>query len=298
MEFHQPTMQEKALILQKFNNPFAEGCDFAFGSLMLWHDYYRTAMAVVEDSIVCFSGLDEQGKESFAYSFPMTDGDPKPAIDSLIQDSIRRHYTLEFYSVTPRMRGYLEQHYSGAFSFTPDRDSYDYFYRTEDLIHLPGRKYHQKRNHVAQFRRKEWRYELITPQNASVCAALNQKWYESRGMAESESAVAENKLLQQALYRLEELEMVGGMLFREGEAVAFAVGEPMPNSIMVEHFEKALPGVPGAYAAICQQFAEHHAVGYEYVNREEDMGIEGLRRSKLSLHPAFLLEKFIARYHG
>ena len=92
-----------------------------------------------------------------------------------------------------------------------------------------------------------------------------------------------------------ELGLKGGVLKDEGRIVAFTVGEPLCEDTFVVHIEKAFPDVEGAYPMINQQFVQHECMEYQYVNREEDTGAEGLRKAKLSYRPVFLVEKGVVR---
>ena len=91
-----------------------------------------------------------------------------------------------------------------------------------------------------------------------------------------------------------ELDLTGGVLRVNGNVVAFALGEPACEDTFVVHIEKAYSEVEGAYTMINQLFVEHACKGYQYVNREDDAGVEGLRKAKLSYKPALLLKKGIA----
>ena len=77
----------------------------------------------------------------------------------------------------------------------------------------------------------------------------------------------------------------------DNQIVAFTMGEPICSDTFVVHIEKAFPDVQGAYPMINQQFVEHECMQYKYVNREEDIGEEGLRKAKRSYRPVFMVEK-------
>ena len=104
----------------------------------------------------------------------------------------------------------------------------------------------------------------------------------------------EYDVVKGALIDYKRLGLVGGVLKKYGEVVAFEIGEPLNDDTFVVHFEKAYADVQGAYPMINKQFVLHECQGYKYVNREEDDGEEGLRKAKLSYHPDILLEKYNA----
>ena len=191
----------------------------------------------------------------------------------------------------------LEKWYPGKFQIAYDRDAADYVYETEKLTTLAGKKLHGKRNHINKFKESypDWVYETLTPGNAEECFQMALKWREEAGCEEDEEKRAEMCVTLNALRLLEELKLTGGLLRKspQGEIVAFTIGEPLNPDTFVVHIEKAFPQIQGAYPMINQQFVAHEAQGYQYVNREEDTGAEGLRKAKLSYRPAFLVEKGI-----
>ena len=117
------------------------------------------------------------------------------------------------------------------------------------------------------------------------------KWCNENGCEEDEEKNAEMCVTLNALRLFKELELVGGILKIDGEVAAFTLGEPVCSDTFVVHIEKAYAEVQGAYPMINQQFVEHECMDYQYVNREEDTGAEGLRKAKLSYRPAFMVEK-------
>ena len=133
--------------------------------------------------------------------------------------------------------------------------------------------------------------EYMMPEDAGECMRLLDLWKEAEAEHWNDEMENELHINRIALRNLAELVLEGGMLYKGGRLVAFSIGEPLNTDTYVVHIEKALASVQGAYPMINQQFAEHEAAGFRYVNREEDTGAEGLRRAKLSYDPAFLMEK-------
>ncbi len=196
--------------------------------------------------------------------------------------------------------GLLELWYPGKFQIAYDRDSADYVYETEKLTTLAGKKLHGKRNHINKFKENypNWVYEPVTGENVEECFQMALKWRKEAECEQDEEKRAEMCVTLNALRLLEELQLKGGLLRAEpgGEVIAFTIGEPLNPDTFVVHIEKAFAEVQGAYPMINQQFVAHEAQGYQYVNREEDTGAEGLRKAKLSYRPAFLVEKGMVTY--
>ena len=136
----------------------------------------------------------------------------------------------------------------------------------------------------------------LTPALIPHCLELEEKWCEEHGCDEAESLEHERKALNFALRHFEELDLFGGTIWVDGEIVAFTYGAPINQDTFGSHIEKADSRVDGAYAIINQEFAKHLPERFKYVNREEDLGIPGLRKAKLSYHPVILLEKGYAEW--
>jgi hypothetical protein len=180
---------------------------------------------------------------------------------------------------------------------TLDRDNSDYVYRVEDLRTLRGKEYHGKRNFAKRFA-DQYNPEVrpLTAALAPECLHIQEQWLE--GQRNNVSARDESTALIKALRHFDELGLQGVGVFVGGSLAAFAVGEPLNVSTFVEHFEKALPGYNGAYQYLLQAFAQFIPESFPLLNREQDLGLEGLRRAKESWHPALLVEKYTLRMRG
>jgi len=177
--------------------------------------------------------------------------------------------------------------------FIPDRDNWDYVYLREKLATLSGRKYHGKKNHVNAFFKEypDYVYEPITPANVEECIKFGEQWCERR--AETDSTInCEYCAIKQALNNMEVLGIKGGLIRINGQVEAFSFGEKINKETAVVHVEKANPNIRGLYTAINMLFAQNVFPEVTYLNREEDMGKEGLRTAKESYHPEFMVEKY------
>ncbi len=182
-----------------------------------------------------------------------------------------------------------------AFSVTEDRDQFDYIYLAEDLINLPGQKYHDKKNLIAQFEKKyNCEYRVMTAESAKDAIDFAEFWCEKRECDEDEGLSAEKIAVMRMLENFELLGIDGGMLVDNNDIIAFALGEQHTKDTYVIHVEKAIPGYVGIYQAMNQQFAAGNAKSL-YLNREQDIGIPGLRRAKESYNPVMMGKKFSIR---
>lgn len=182
--------------------------------------------------------------------------------------------------------------------FSEDREDWDYVYLQEKLSTLSGRKLHGQKNHYNAFMKEhpDCSYEDITDANIGECLALGNAWCDER-VAEDPSIEEEREALTESLKYFKELGLRGGCLRWDGKVQAFSYGTKINSDTAVLHVEKAVMGVRGAYIAMTKEFAAHAWTDVKYLNREEDMGIPGLRKAKLDLKPEFMLVKYNV-HHG
>jgi hypothetical protein len=174
----------------------------------------------------------------------------------------------------------------------------DYVYLASDLATLAGRKYHKKRNLLAQFRgANDYEYSAITADLLPQCIDLQAAWCDIRDCftPENVSLAAENEALLEALEHYETLGLIGGAILIEGRVEAFTIGGRLNEDTLVIHFEKGNPAILGIYQAINQAFCADVGAGYTYINREQDLGDPGLRQAKRSYYPHHMVEKYIVR---
>lgn len=287
--FKKVEMKDRELINHYLAQQKTRSCEMTFANIYLWSVYYKVDYAIVEDMLI-FRGSED--RVFFDYPVGKEEG-VKPAIDALLEYCRERGQRFILGLVTPEKFARLEELYPGMFEISYDRDAADYVYETEKLANLSGKKYHGKKNHINKFERlyPEWKYEPINDSNVEDCFQMALSWRRMNGCEEDPEKSAEMCVTLNSLRLFKELELRGGLLRVNGEVVAFSIGEPVCDDTMVVHIEKAFSEVDGAYPMINREFVRHEAAGYTYVNREEDLGEEGLRRAKLSYHPVFLVEK-------
>ena len=288
LNFKEPKIEDKLLansILYPLNYRL---CEYSFGDLFIWRKIYSTEFAFEQDYMfIRFLQGDNR-----IYLFPAGSGDLEKAIRQLYDYIKKDGGELKFACVTPEMKTELEDVFPGKFDYEPVRDSYDYIYNASDLITLAGRKLHSKRNHVARFERLgNWSYDEITSENIDKCKQMNHEWCKINGCSNNLSLTSEHCAVKQAFEHYFELGISGGMITLDNRVVAFSMGQKLCNDTFIVHIEKAFSDVEGAYTVMNHEFATHNCESFVYMNREDDAGDEGLRKSKLSYHPSILLEK-------
>lgn len=293
--FRKIELEDKELLTGYLKQKPYRSCDLVFANIYLWSRKYHTEFAIVEDALI-FCGFQEDGSPSI--TFPIGEEEQiKKALEVMLAWFAGQEAGFHMHLVQESEFELLEQWYPGRFQAVYNRDAADYVYETEKLITLAGKKLHGKRNHINRFKENnpDWAYEPITADNVEDCFQMALKWREEMQCEYDVEKRDEICVTLNALRLMEELELQGGLLRAEpgGEVIAFTIGEPLNPDTFVVHIEKAFAEIQGAYPMINQQFAEHAAAGFAYVNREEDTGAEGLRKAKLSYRPAFLVEKAI-----
>ena len=222
---------------------------------------------------------------------PAGPGDKGKALESLCEE-LRR--------ISPEGRirrvgeEFVKQHVDREkYDCIPDRDNSDYVYLTRDLIQLSGNKYHRKKNHLNQFTKKHvFEYRELTVELVECFLEMQEGWCQLRECTEKPDLLAEDYAIREALTRFEELEYQGGAILMNSRVQAFSLGEPLNGDTAVIHVEKANPDIPGLYAAINQLFCSNAWSHLTYVNREQDMGLEGLRKAKESYYPHHMVNKY------
>jgi hypothetical protein len=191
---------------------------------------------------------------------------------------------------TKEIKTQIEKDCPRRYRFKPDRNNFEYVYLAEDLSNLKGKKYHAKRNHINRLLAEHTcEYRRYTGSDYNECIALQKKWIHCKD--DSPEGCEELEVIKRALLNLDRLGLKCGLLFADGELKAFSIGEAFGDMAII-HIEKADPELRGAYALINREFVRNEWSKMKYINREEDMGIEGLRKAKLSYNPAFLLKKY------
>lgn len=288
------SLNDKALFDGYFAAFEPVNSEYTFTNMFMWRKSYNIRYAIIEDMLCIFSRHGENGTESV--NFPIGNGNSVAALNKIL------HY-FSIIEQNPIIRIYREDDikklnaaFPDKFVITEDIDSFDYVYNISDLIELPGSKYHSKRNHINKFRSLfNFEYKPLNPELCPECLEMFSRWCHSKegivpGISEQREAVVE--LMQ----NYESLGVTGGVICVLGKVVAFSFGEALSqkNSMAVIHLEHADTDYHGSFPIMNQQFLEHEWSDFRYVNREEDMGLPGLRKAKQSYKPQMMTKKYIA----
>lgn len=293
IDFKPITIDDKEVITSFTLPSPLRNCDLAFSNMCSWRFLYQSEYAVYKNFLLIRFYIEEKNKKRIAYMRPIGSGDFRDALLQLEEDSWQHGHPLLMLGVTPISKDLLEEAFPGEFSYIPERDYFDYIYLREDLATLKGKKFQAKRNHVNKFKKQyAYEYEPLTAELVPECFEFEAKWYKAnRTDDDQEELTDERKSMIFALNHFKELNLLGGAIRIDHKLVAFTFGSPINQDTFGVHVEKADTDYDGAYSIINQEFASHIPEQYVYVNREEDLGIPGLRKAKLSYNPTILLPK-------
>lgn len=283
MTFHPLTLSDREAMQAVTLHSGRRNCNYTFANLWGWQFWYHTEVCVLENAVVLRYTFNDQS----AYMVCTSEVLQLELIEALLDDSngdltlvgLEDSQVAQFNNVLPNV----------SVSVESSRDQYDYIYRRTDLATLHGKHLDAKRNHIHRFlsEHPDFEYRHITPELFDECRRLTEIWQKDK--ESSETIDVEREVMETIFSNWDALGMIGGSIFVNGSMVAFTYGSAVTTDTFDVCVEKADRNVKGAFAIINQQFAEHLPEMYIYLNREEDMGIPGLRKSKLSYHPEILL---------
>lgn len=266
------------------------GCEYSFVNKYLWG---KQQLAYLHGCAAFFSHY--YGKS--VYPYPIGPGDKKAVIEDIIQDAKQRGIPCRLFGLTDEDREQLESWFPGRFRLRTERDDFDYVYDINDLADLRGRKFQKKRNHVNRFRTEHPEYEVLPIDSETLPAAREMvaDWYAGRAISDPQGDyLLESIAIGRAFDHYHELGMEGIILADQGRVIAMTMGSRLSRDTFDIHFEKAREDVDGAYAAVNCEFARYLRLKYPdvlFLNREDDLGLEGLRKAKLSYNPHHMVEK-------
>lgn len=266
------------------------GCEYSFANLYLWG---RQKAVFHEDNLAFFSQFNRKS----VYLFPVGKGDLKVTLDAIIHDAQVRGIPCRLTGLLRQDQELLESLYPGRFRFHTDRNAFDYIYNVEELASLAGRKFQKKRNHLNKFRQNHPDCQALPLSKDTLpqVKELLETWYRNRTANDATADFhMEQAAISRALKNMDVLDMEGLVLVEDGQALAMTLGSPLNETTFDVHFEKAQEDVDGAYAAINNAFANYLHEKYpqlQWLNREDDLGLEGLRKAKLSYCPDHMVEK-------
>ena len=292
LEFKKVTLDVRPLFEKYIANTDFRGSECAFSNHYVWRDCYNIYWCEYKNFLLL--KVKRHGEAFYLQPFGGRDEDLPEVFDLLLEANGGAAFSM--HGIYEGSKERLAKVFPNL-EFENDRDNWDYIYLREKLETLGGRKLHGQKNHFNAFVKAhpDYSYEPITEANMAECLALGEAWCDER--AKTDALDAEEKLaIQQAFKEFKELDLRGGAIRFDGKIQAFSFGKKVNSDTAVLHVEKAVPGVRGLYQAICKEFAAHAWQDVIYLNREEDMGLVGLRKAKEDMHPEIMWKKYNIYY--
>lgn len=269
-----------------------EACEYCFTTLYMWKDLYNTKYYVEDDFAIVAGEYENKG---FIILPLAKKENMNKAFDFIIKNFEKQHKQIHLKAINKEVVEYLQSVYGDRFEYIEERNNFDYIYDGESLRTLAGRKNQKKRNHLNSFV-KEYgdrvEYKKLEEVDFDECINLLKEW--SKDKDESIELDSEFKAIKRIFKNYEKLKdtlKISG-IYIDSKLEAFSIGEMLNDNMAVIHVEKANADIRGLYPYINQQFLLNEFSDVEFVNREEDLGIEGLRKAKLSYHPVKFAEKY------
>jgi len=290
-DFKPIDLDGKAVFDYFFSQDPQQTSELTFTNLFMWRHRYRPLWCRWNDCLLIIL----RPLDGLPFGLPpVGPGDKGAALDVLSQHLDKLTHQV----MTCRVgKDFVDRYVDPKqYEITEDPDNSDYVYLAEDLINLPGNKYHSKKNHINKFMKDyEFEYRNLDLDLVHCCLNLQESWCEIKDCGESPALIAEDMAIYEALKNYEELDYKGGVVLVDAKVEAFGLGEMLNPDTAVIHVEKANPEIPGLYAVINQLFCKEVWSHAKYINREQDLGVEGLRKAKKSYYPHHMGEKFILR---
>lgn len=295
LQFKTITLCDKEWVDKIVFSEDSPSADYNFGNIYIWDKSFRQLVCPFEGRMM--TKLRYEGHPSFA--FPIGSGPLRPAIEALREFAAFKGYPFRLHGVTEKHRALLEEEYPGGFEFTEDTDYADYIYSVEKLATYAGKALHGKKNHCNRFEAEhDWDFVPLTRELIPGCLDMLNMWTEENYARLDGSIHYEHDAIMRAFAVYEKLGLEGGVLRSGGKIIGFSMGEMAGRDTFDVHFEKADIDINGAYPMVCRELTRMVMQNHPellYMNREDDMGLESLRTSKLSYKPEFMVLKFTAR---
>ena len=290
-DFKPIELNDKNVFDYFFSQDPPQTSELTFSNLFMWRHRYNPLWRRWNDCLLIIL----RPLDSLAFGLPpVGPGDKMPALDFLSKSLEDTANQVMICRVT---KDFVDRYVDPEqYKIAKDPDNSDYVYLADDLINLPGNKYHAKRNLISRFMKDyDFEYRDLDLDLVHCCLNLQESWCEVKDCGESPALMAEDMAIYEAMKNYGELDYKGGVILIDSKVGAFSLGEMLNPDTVVIHIEKANPDIPGLYAVINQLFCKEAWSQAKYVNREQDLGVEGLRKAKKSYYPHHMVEKFILK---
>ncbi len=263
------------------------GAEYSFVNNFAWQRFYEIKICRYKDFyILCYT------KNGLEFNLPAGKGDYALLIKEMRKYAKENGTNLIINAVSDENLSIFEENFAGEFEVRFNEASCDYIYKVENLAKLEGKKYAKKRNHLKKIQNYNYSFEAMSEKDFDDCQAFAAELYNNDvSTDEITSKVVEQLVINTLFTNFRQLKLYGGVLRVDGKVEAFTIASRLNSNTIDVHIEKANTEILGAYPAINNEFMKLVQDEFFYANREEDLGLEGLRKSKKSYYPEMLLRK-------
>lgn len=298
LEFREISIEDKVIFDRYFAQSKPQASEYNFTNIFMWSNYYGFTFTEI-DNWLCILGKPEIS-EPFLFA-PIGVGNIESfnrVVEFLKEYFMSINACVKFIRVSENEKLMFKSLGNNSIEILQDPNNSDYIYNSEDLIKLSGKRYDGKRNHIHKFKREyDFSYKKIDSSNLHQCHEVMEKWFSGRDGEQENSYYFEMLANEKLLKNYEKLNCVGAIVEVDNVAEGFTVGELLNDDTAVIHIEKANGKIHGLYTFLNQQFCENQWSTVKYINREQDLGVEGLKKAKLSYHPAKMVDKYIVKFN-
>jgi len=294
MKFNILTIEQRDLLLNYLGDYKFDTYEYSFLTLFLWRDYCQVEWCIYKDTLILKKKDDHKG----AY-FMQPLGVSPQLLPELIEklNVVRQQdpsFKVLFGDVEESFLLRLQDLYGDRIKYIEDKNNYDYIYDTQKLINLTGRKLHKKKNLYSQFIRK-YEYTIKDIHNEEThkdCIGLAENWLQNQKIKYKE-LIFELEGIKKLFHNLNELNVLGMAVYVKDQMAGFTLGEKVNDKMAIIHVEKADFRYKGIYAFLNKAFVENYLYDTLFINREEDLGISGLRKAKMAYEPVKFVKKYL-----
>lgn len=290
--FKSLTIDDKQIFMKYLSQYKFVTCEYSFANLILWRKGCDIKYTIYMDSLI-IKKRDFEGNYYFMQPLGYIKENLKYIIDKLRDYKIENNLKYLFKDIEKPFLNDFKEVYGDKIIITEDIDNFDYIYDSEKLISLSGKKLHGKKNHYNYFIRN-YSYEVkdsSEPEVKDDCIEASKVWLEEKGTID-ENLNYESLGIEEIINNMDELNLKVMAVYVDDRLAAFTIGESISEEMSIVHVEKGLSDIKGVYAFINKTFAEQYLSDAKYINREQDLGIEGLRKAKKAYNPVRLEEKY------
>ncbi len=293
LKFRPIKVQDFETVSNILNKSNIDNCEYCFPTMLVWGHRHPCEIAIEKDTFF----LRSEGHEHIWYLYPKGKMDNIESVNLILEDSLSHKKPICIYGFDSEEAEMLKENFFEEFDIKYDRDGSDYVYNQIDLATLPGKKYQKKRNHVSRFLRENPNYNFvkIAPGNINKVKNFVDEWCKKYEHDDDWNFISEKQGIYELLDNYEELKLIGAMIEVDDKVVAITIAAAINSKTVDIIVEKAYHEINGAYAIINRDFASNCLSNFEFINREDDLGLENLRKSKLSYFPCKILDKYTAQ---